>query len=64
MSKDVLYKEWGVGRICRALVVLGREAFLAECTQARSPILVHLDEPRCIDTTKSLYRRGPQGGVK
>jgi len=57
MSKDVLYKKRSDARICRVrvrigdrFVVLGHEAFLVVCTQARSPILVPLDESPWIDT--------------
>ena len=71
MSKDVLYKKRSAARICRVrvrivgrFVVLGHEVFLLVRTHVRSPIPVPLDEPRWIDTTKSLYRRGPQSGPR
>lgn len=71
VSKDVLYKKRSVARFCRVrvrivgrFVVLGREVFHLVRIHVRSPIPVPLDESRWIDTTKSLYRRGPRGGPR
>ena len=71
MSKDVLYKKRSVARSSRVrvrivghFVVLGHEVFHFARTHARSPIPGPLDEPHWSDTTKSLYRRDPQGGPR